>query len=106
VKQAGGVWYRHDDLPHIHRHQDHRVVAEDVDYLHGPGIAARLDVGVRRRDEFQLTVLAGAEALPFVLEDVAAGPAFFERALTLNPCPGGRGTVGNVAAVRDERLWM
>ena len=45
------------------------------------GVAARRFVGVLGGGQFQVAVLAGAEALPFVLEDVAAGPAFLEIAI-------------------------
>ena len=61
------------------RHQRHRVVAENVDDLHCDGVASGLRVCVGRAHEFEVAVLAGAEAFPFVLEDVAAGPAFLER---------------------------
>ena len=75
-------------LPHRHRYQGHGVVAEDVDDLHRHGVAAGLLVGVLGRGQVQVAVLAGAEALPLVLEDVGAGPAFFvlgwrERQVTL-----------------------
>jgi hypothetical protein len=61
-----------------HRHQRHGVVAEDIDDFYRDGVAARLLIGVRRGDQFQFSILAGAEALPLVLEDIATGPAFFE----------------------------
>ena len=35
-------------------------------------------VGVGGGGEFEVAVLAGAEALPFVFEDLAGGPAFLE----------------------------
>ncbi len=65
-------------LPHIHWHKSHSIVAEDIDHFHGHGVAAGLGVGVRRGDEFQVAVFASAETLPFVFEDVAAGPAVFK----------------------------
>jgi hypothetical protein len=34
--------------PHNHRHQHHRVVAEDVDHFHRHSVAARFGVGVGR----------------------------------------------------------
>ena len=65
-------------LPHRHRHERHGVVAEDVDDFDGNDIAARFIVRVRCGLQFEVAALARAEALPFVLEDVGAGPAFFE----------------------------
>lgn len=45
--QIGGVNQSHAwSLPHIHRYQGHRVIAEDVDDLHGYGVSARLVIGV------------------------------------------------------------
>ncbi len=58
--------------------QRHRVVAKDVDDFDGDDVAAGLVVGVSCGVQFEVADLAGAEALPFVLEDVGAGPAFLE----------------------------
>ena len=64
--------------PHCDRHERHGVVAEDVDDFDGDDVAARFVVGVGCRLQLQVSALARAEALPFVLEDVGAGPAFLE----------------------------
>ena len=42
------------------------------------GISPGLGVNVRRRGQFQVAVLARAETLPLILEDVASGPAPLE----------------------------
>ena len=81
---------------HIHRHKRHGVVAEDVDDFHGHGVAAGIGVGMRRGGEFQIAVLAGAEALPFVFEDETAGPAFLVLQFTTPlPSRAGGGDFGN-----------
>src|SRR3569833_3983533 len=79
----------HNSLPHSipgeamasspdkDRHEHHRIVAEDIDHFHRDRVSALLRIGVRRGDQFQAAVATGAEALPLVFEDVAAGPAFF-----------------------------
>ena len=64
--------------PHVHRHQCHGVVAEDVDHLHRNRVAALAVVGVHGRGQVKVAALAGAEALPLVLEDVAARPPLLE----------------------------
>ena len=66
------------NLTYIHRNQRHSVIFEDVDDFDGDGAAAGCWVGVGDGFEFQAAVFAGAEALPFVFEDVVAGPLFFE----------------------------
>ncbi|MDQ2774963.1 MAG: hypothetical protein M3Y57_08605, partial [Acidobacteriota bacterium] len=66
----------HKALTHVDWDESHGVVSEDVDHFDGYGVAARPVIGVEGGRQFQAAVLAGAEALPFVLEDIAAGPAF------------------------------
>ena len=65
-------------LPDGQRNEGHRVVAENVDDLHGYDVAAGFRVNVARAREFQVAILTRAEALPLVFEDVGAGPAFLE----------------------------
>ena len=65
-----------DGLPRIYRDKRHRVVTKNIDDLHRHGVAPGAVVGMRWGLQLQGPVLAGPEALPFVLEDIAAGPAF------------------------------
>jgi hypothetical protein len=65
-------------LSHCHWHKRHRVIAEDVDDFDRNNIATWLVVRMRGGFHFQIAVLAGTEALPFILEDVGAGPAFLK----------------------------
>ena len=66
------------DLSDGHRHERHRVVAKDVDDLHRDDVAAGFRVNVAHGLEFKIAVLTRAKALPLVLEDEGAGPAFLE----------------------------
>jgi hypothetical protein len=63
------------DSTDIDGNQTHRVVTEDIDDLDADDVAARAFVAVFGADQFDLAVLARAETLPFVLEDIAAGAA-------------------------------
>ena len=65
--------------PHTHRHQRHRIVAEDVNHLDRHRVAPRPVIAVLGGDQLQLAA-AGAEALPCVLEDVATGSVLCLRA--------------------------
>ena len=88
----GGVSAETRLLTDGHRHERHRVVAEDVDHLHGDRVAPGCSYVCWRRRQFELAVLAGPEALPLVLEDVGAGPTFLEvvgsSAPAAGSCPG------------------
>ncbi len=63
---------------HVHRHQRHGIITENIDDFDRHGVSTRLGVGVGGGGEFQIAVTAGAEALPLVLENVGSGPAFFD----------------------------
>ena len=65
-------------LPHTHRNERHRVVAEDVDHLDRHGVAPWPVIGMQGGCQFQAAVLASAETLPFVLKDIAAGSTLLE----------------------------
>ena len=65
-------------VSHGHRHESHGVVAEDVEDCDGNHRAAWLVIYVRNGLQFKITTLSGPEALPFILEDLGAGSAFFK----------------------------
>src|SRR5690606_34816520 len=64
--------------PNINRYQHHRVVTENIDNFDSNGVRPLDRVDMRSGDQLQVPVLAGAETLPFVLENEAASPAFLE----------------------------
>jgi len=64
--------------PHRHRHEAHGVIGKNINHIYGDGVAAGLRVGVAGGGQFQVTILAGAEALPFILKNVSPGPALLE----------------------------
>lgn len=63
---------------HDHRHERHRVVAEDINHLYGNGVPTRSGISVEHGNEFQLSVLPSAKALPFIFKKVVAGPSIFD----------------------------
>ena len=73
-------------LTNAYGNQRHRVIAENVDHFHGYGIPTRPVICVHHGGKFQVPVLAGAEALPLIFENIATGPAvfkFWQRQFTL-----------------------
>lgn len=65
-------------LSHIRWHKCHRVIAENADHFNGDGVAASTVIGILVGGELEISALPCTEALPFVLEDRAAGPALFD----------------------------
>jgi hypothetical protein len=92
----------------VDRNKGHGVVAKDVDDFDGYCEAAPLIVSVDCGSEFEFPIVAGAEALPFVFENEASGPAVFEFSrgqFGLVGLDAGEGT--HVPEAQDESLaWI
>ena len=74
-------------LPRRHRHERHRVIAENIDYLHRDGVTAGPGVGVRSTRQFQLAALACAGEFCHLVIEYAQQRTSVPRNRGVPPCP-------------------
>ena len=76
--RAGAALGVERSSPDTYRHQRRSIIAKNVDDLYSNDGSTRLLVDMDRAPQFELPILSSAKALPLVLKNVRARPAFLE----------------------------